>query len=491
MDAEGGRGRERRRDDADPLVRGSGIDVDHAEHVVLGVGEQVLVLGLEPAEVVEPLQRRQGAPSLVQLPHQRQERAVERTLLHLVLLRVEVLLGARLDGHALERLEPGIDPVRGRERRGEHEPRLEGGRAAVLEVGVQDVGCVREHVGTVVVRPAEHLVHELLELRLGVLPGEVGVALGEPGLRERRHQRGPGERLGQEEHLRVAGAHLPDQPLPERDGLRVRVVDAEDGDAPVDPLQDDVAERPPEGAATGRVEVDVVDVLVALRRVLGVLQGAVGAAVEPLRMLGQPRVIGRALDGEVERDLESCRLRRGDHGVEVVRACRARGSARRDRPPSTRSPRASRRRRAPRARRCSAPCGSSRRSGAPAGGRRRRSRARRAAAAPPRRRGSRRRSGERARTRSRSGPARGRRRPRALADSTSANRSPAVGGEALLDGQLVTPEERRALGELAGEVGLTSGLLAPQLVLPGRDAVGPGETVNDQSPGASTANVPP
>ena len=50
----------------------------------------------------------------------------------------------------------------------------------------------------------------------------------------------------------------------------------------------------------------VVDVLVALGRVLGVLQRAVGAPVEPFGMLGEPRVVGRALDREVERDLDPC-----------------------------------------------------------------------------------------------------------------------------------------------------------------------------------------
>ena len=64
----------------------------------------------------------------------------------------------------------------------------------------------------------------------------------------------------------------------------------------------------PEPAPVLAVPVDVVDVLVALGRVLGVLERAVGAAVEPLGVLGQPRVVGRALDREVERD-RRCRAR--------------------------------------------------------------------------------------------------------------------------------------------------------------------------------------
>ncbi len=101
------------------------------------------------------------------------------------------------------------------------------------------------------------------------------------------------------------GAHLGDQPLPERDRLRVRVVDAEDRDALADPVANNVEQRLPQPSPVVAAEVDVVDVLVALRRVLGELQCPVGAAEEPLRVLGQPRVVGRALDREVERDLDA------------------------------------------------------------------------------------------------------------------------------------------------------------------------------------------
>jgi len=161
-------------------------------------------------------------------------------------------------------------------------------------------------------------VHELEELPLRVLPGEVGVALREPGLRERRHHRRPRERLREEDHLGRAAADVGDQPLPERDRLRVRVVDAEDVDAVVDPVLDDVAERVPEATPVLAVEVDVVDVLVALGRILRVLERSVRAAVEPLRMLLQPRVVGRALDREVEGDLDAHLAAALDEPVEVV-----------------------------------------------------------------------------------------------------------------------------------------------------------------------------
>ena len=59
-------------------------------------------------------------------------------------------------------------------------------------------------------------------------------------------------------------------------------------------------------APVRRLPVDVVDVLVALGRVLGVLQGAVGPAVKPLRVLGQPRVVGAST---ASRSPARCRCR--------------------------------------------------------------------------------------------------------------------------------------------------------------------------------------
>ena len=94
--------------------------------------------------------------------------------------------------------------------------------------------------------PAVSSRHVLGQLRLRVPPGEVGVRLAEPGLGERRHQRGAGERLRQEHDVRDGRLHLADQPLPERDRLRVRVVDAEDPDALAAQQSDDVPQRLPE-----------------------------------------------------------------------------------------------------------------------------------------------------------------------------------------------------------------------------------------------------
>ena len=114
----------------------------------------------------------------------------------------------------------------------------------------------------------------------------------------------------------------------------------------LDPEQHDVAQRLPQRDAVGAVEVRIDDVLVFLRRVLGVLDRAVGPPLEPFRMLLQPGMIRRALDREVERDLHAVargRLRRSGGSR---RACRAPDGPRRGRPPPRRWRRGCRDRRA-------------------------------------------------------------------------------------------------------------------------------------------------
>ena len=156
------------------------------------------------------------------------------------------------------------------------------------------------------------------QLLLGVAPGEVGVGLREADLGEPVHHLRPGERLGEEDHVRMARAHLGDHPFPERQRLGVRIVDAEDAHALARPEEHDVAQRGPQRRRAVAVEIDVDDVLIFLRRVLGVFDRAVRPPVEPVRMLLQPRMIGRALDREVERDLQPVLARRRDEAAEIV-----------------------------------------------------------------------------------------------------------------------------------------------------------------------------
>ena len=96
----------------------------------------------------------------------------------------------------------------------------------------------------------------------------------------------------------------------------MRVVDAEDLDSLCDPVPDD-AERLRADALRVVVEVDRVDVLVLLRRVLRVRDRAVRKRGEPLRVRLHPWVVRRGLQSEVERDLDALRAGRSHEGPEV------------------------------------------------------------------------------------------------------------------------------------------------------------------------------
>lgn len=170
----------------------------------------------------------------------------------------------------------------------------------------------------------DQFVHVVGQFPLEIPPCEIGVGLGEAGLREEAHHLRPGKGLGQEDDFRMPLLHAPDEPFPERHGLGVGVVDAEDGDALVDPEQHHVTHLFPQGGRVGTVEIDVDDVLVLLGRVLGVTDRAVGPPQEPFGMLADVGMVGGALDGEVERHLHS-HLPRADHEApEIIHGAKVR-----------------------------------------------------------------------------------------------------------------------------------------------------------------------
>ena len=170
------------------------------------------------------------------------------------------------------------------------------------------------HVGR---RVAGQLGDVLAQLAGAVAPRVVGVALLEADLAQGVHHRRLGEGLGEPDDLGVVLRHVGDEPLPELHGLGVGVVDAEQGDPVVDPHLHDPADLgvDPRGVV---VEVQRVDVLVLLRRVLGVGDGAVAAGGEPLGVGRHPRVVGGALEREVHGDLEAEPPGLRDEGVEVL-----------------------------------------------------------------------------------------------------------------------------------------------------------------------------
>ena len=154
-----------------------------------------------------------------------------------------------LAGHrrALGDLEAVVHAPDARQRRGERAAHDETRRTAGLEIVRVDVRRVGEEVRPVILAHLAHQLGDVLdELLLRVAPGEVGVGLLEADLRELLHHLRPGEGLGEEDHVGMAIVHLADQPLPERERLGVRVVDAEDLHPVSDPEQHDVAQPMPD-----------------------------------------------------------------------------------------------------------------------------------------------------------------------------------------------------------------------------------------------------
>src|SRR6185295_3267543 len=101
------------------------------------------------------------------------------------------------------------------------------------------------------------------------------------------------------------GLQFAEAPFPESEGLGVRVVDSEDLYIMRNPKFEDALQLLPQAAPRRGFEVERVDVLVLLRRVFRVLHRAVGPRAEPLRMLAHVRMVGRALEGDIERDMHA------------------------------------------------------------------------------------------------------------------------------------------------------------------------------------------
>ena len=106
---------------------------------VLGVGDQRVVGGVEEGYVGQVVERGVLTPDGVQALDVGQQRAVERALLDLVFLRVQVLLGAELDRDVLEVLVAGVDAIARAERGGEDQPGLE--RRRGRRAGGTRAGC--------------------------------------------------------------------------------------------------------------------------------------------------------------------------------------------------------------------------------------------------------------------------------------------------------------------------------------------------------------
>ena len=248
--------------------------------------------------------------------------------LDLVLLRVEILLRPWPHGHVLTQLEAAVDAVAGRQRRGENQPHLER-RPSAVSAGTRGgcPACSAKKFGrmyscsSVVVSSVRYSRSSCAR----VAPGEIRVGLREARLREISHHLRPGERLRQEDRVRDARAGCRRCTIPRRGTAwcagcrRGRCV------TPC-AIQNRKTSRSavPQRLPVGALEIERIDVLVFLRRVLRVLDRAVGPMPEPFRMLAHPRMIRRRLERDVERDVAARGARRADEPIEVVERSEAR-----------------------------------------------------------------------------------------------------------------------------------------------------------------------
>ena len=126
----------------------------------------------------------------------------------------------------------------------------------------------------------------LPQLLLEVAPGEVGIALGEPGLRERLHHLRPGERL-------ATGRSPPDDPRgplaishsQKTVGLVCGLSTRNVFTPLLHPEQDDPEHFVPHLTPGVGLEIEGIHVFVFLGRVFAELDRAVRPNVEPFRMV--------------------------------------------------------------------------------------------------------------------------------------------------------------------------------------------------------------
>src|SRR5215831_766565 len=145
------------------------------------------------------------------------------------------------------------------------------------------------------------------ELRFGIPPWKVIVRLSEAQFRQAGHHLGPCESLRKKNDVRVCLFHLPDDPLPKGEGLRMRIIDPEYEDPLLDPVHDDALQFIPQFPPLVCLKVQRNDVLIFFRWVLRILHRAVRPDSEPLTMFLHVGMIGRALKRDIQGDLDAIR----------------------------------------------------------------------------------------------------------------------------------------------------------------------------------------
>src|SRR5829696_2624038 len=236
------------------LPRAAAIEGDGDRHRVIAGGGflheagDVIVVHLCEAQIAGLLQRCTALPQPIEMADIVLDVAffVPVPRLQLVFLRVQILFLAR-DRLVLEQLEAIIDAVIARERRSERDACLKDPGIARLQVEGQNVRCIDEEI-----RPeifAFGIPGDLPQIRFQLVlagaPGEVGIRLREAELGESLHHLRTGKRLGEENHAGIDRLHFTDQPFPELEWLGMRIVDAENPHALLQPEQHDIAQGGP------------------------------------------------------------------------------------------------------------------------------------------------------------------------------------------------------------------------------------------------------
>ena len=145
------------------------------------------------------------------------------------------------------------------------------------------------------VRMAGNFLAEFGQLFLRSLPREVDVGLSEASLGQAVEAGWGSEGLREEDDLRIGFVNGFNQPFPEVARLGVGVIHAEDLDSTLDPKLHYTQNLCVQALGIV-VEIQRVDVLVLLRRILGVGNGAVRQDGEPLRVSLSPRVVRCTLE---------------------------------------------------------------------------------------------------------------------------------------------------------------------------------------------------
>src|SRR5688572_21457568 len=80
----------------------------------------------------------------------------------------------------------------------------------------------------------------------------------------------------------------------------MRIIHAEDPHALVDPELEDAAQFLPQGFPIRGFKIDGIDVLIFLRRILGVLNRTIGSNLEPVLVLANVGMVRRTLKGDIQ-----------------------------------------------------------------------------------------------------------------------------------------------------------------------------------------------